>query len=147
MVTSIVRKVQGMLEEAGRDDIEVEIVFPVSSDSITILNSDQTNKSLPGGLPVVPGPAGGEGCSQEGGCASCPYMKMNSLHALLDVCSRVETPDEDLTLSPWKPRAYSERVDGKTMAQAGCIPILHMRGFQKNKKLPATLEQDILTRH
>ena len=147
MVTSIVRKMQGMLEEAGRDDIEVEIVFPVSSDSITILNSDKTNASLPGGLPIVPGPAGGEGCSQEGGCASCPYMKMNSLHALLDVCSRVEAPDEDSTLSPWKPRAYSERVDGKTMAQAGCIPILHMRGFQKNKKLPATLEQDILTRH
>jgi quinolinate synthase len=38
---------------------------------------------LPGGLSVVPGPAGGEGCSLEGGCASCPYMKMNSLAALM----------------------------------------------------------------
>lgn len=37
---------------------------------------------LPSGLSVVPGPAGGEGCSLEGGCASCPYMKMNSLAAL-----------------------------------------------------------------
>lgn len=37
---------------------------------------------LPTGLSVVPGPAGGEGCSLEGGCASCPYMKMNSLQAL-----------------------------------------------------------------
>ena len=38
---------------------------------------------LPTGLSVVPGPAGGEGCSLEGGCASCPYMKMNSLSALM----------------------------------------------------------------
>jgi len=37
---------------------------------------------LPTGLSVVPGPAAGEGCSLEGGCASCPYMKMNSLQAL-----------------------------------------------------------------
>lgn len=37
---------------------------------------------LPTGLSVVPGPASGEGCSLEGGCASCPYMKMNSLQAL-----------------------------------------------------------------
>lgn len=38
---------------------------------------------LPTGLSVVPGPAGGEGCSLQGGCASCPYMKMNSLQALM----------------------------------------------------------------
>ena len=38
---------------------------------------------LPPGLSVVPGPAGGEGCSLEGGCASCPFMKMNSLQALM----------------------------------------------------------------
>lgn len=47
--------------------------------------------TLPGGLPVVPGPAGGEGCSAEGGCASCPYMKMNSLDALLGVCTKIGT--------------------------------------------------------
>lgn len=34
---------------------------------------------LPSGLSVVPGPASGEGCNVTGGCASCPYMKMNSL--------------------------------------------------------------------
>ena len=71
MVTSIVRKVQAMLQNAGREDIEVEIIFPVSPDSVTILGE---SSKLPGGIPIVPGPAGGEGCSQEGGCASCPYM-------------------------------------------------------------------------
>lgn len=95
-----------MLREADRPDIEVEIVFPVASEAIS---TDQTLPSqrmpgapqgnvdasltslgpqggdsgslgtLPGGLSVLPGPAGGEGCSAEGGCASCPFMKMNTL--------------------------------------------------------------------
>jgi len=84
MITSIVRKVQGMLKESGRNNLEVEIVFPVSPESIT--TSSQTTAAngggpvlLPGGLSMIPGPASGEGCSTEGGCASCPYMKMNSL--------------------------------------------------------------------
>eukprot|EP00951_Prasinocladus_malaysianus_P037922 scaffold411199_cov45-Prasinocladus_malaysianus.AAC.1 len=34
MSTSIVRRVQAMLNEAGREDIEVEVIFPVSSDAI-----------------------------------------------------------------------------------------------------------------
>ena len=38
---------------------------------------------LPEGLSVVPGVAAGEGCSAEGGCASCPYMKMNTLACAL----------------------------------------------------------------
>ena len=83
MITSIVRKVQGMLQQSGRKDVQVEIVFPVSPESIT--TGEQTTAkdgapvNLPGGLSVIPGPASGEGCSTEGGCASCPYMKMNSL--------------------------------------------------------------------
>ena len=35
MITSIVRKVQGMLRGAGRTDVAVEIVFPVSAEAIT----------------------------------------------------------------------------------------------------------------
>ena len=31
--------------------------------------------------------------------------------------------------------------------QAGCIPILHMRGFQKGGKLPDALVEDIVSRH
>jgi quinolinate synthase len=82
MITSIVLKVQGMLRAAQRDDVAVEIVFPVSPEAITT-DKQQQQAELPGGLSVVPGPAGGEGCSLEGGCASCPYMKMNSLAALM----------------------------------------------------------------
>lgn len=35
MITSIVRTVQGLLRDAQRSDIEVEVVFPVSTEAIT----------------------------------------------------------------------------------------------------------------
>lgn len=83
MITSIVRKVQAMLRASGRQDVSVEIVFPVSPEAITTPDQTQDDNGgpvlLPGGLSMIPGPAAGEGCSTEGGCASCPYMKMNSL--------------------------------------------------------------------
>ncbi|CAN0584988.1 unnamed protein product, partial [Laminaria digitata] len=34
--------------------------------------------------------AGGEGCSTAGGCATCPFMKMNDLDALMDVASQAD---------------------------------------------------------
>ena len=49
--------------------------------------------TLPGGLAVLPGPASGEGCSLEGGCAACPYMRMNTLAALQGVCEKVGVVD------------------------------------------------------
>lgn len=83
MITAIVRKVQQLLRDAGRDDLKVEVVFPVAPDAMV---SEQTagrgsgsEPVLPGGLAMVPGAASGEGCSTDGGCASCPFMKMNSL--------------------------------------------------------------------
>lgn len=33
---------------------------------------------------------GGEGCSTAGGCATCPFMKMNDLDALLDVAGHAD---------------------------------------------------------
>ncbi|CAL8471866.1 g11408 [Coccomyxa elongata] len=154
MVTAIVRKVQAMLRAAGRLDVTVEIVFPVASEAITTSANSPADPSqgasaggtLPGGLPVVPGPAGGEGCSAEGGCASCPYMKMNSLDALLGVCAKIGTPGEAL-LEAFRPRAYTEPMaDGRSIAAAGCEPILYMRGFQASKRLPDALVADILSR-
>lgn len=85
MVTSIVAAVRHLLGSAKSSDgakINVEIVFPVSSDSITStstssipsLNSAKLGDVI---LPVIPGVASGEGCSLHGGCASCPYMKVS----------------------------------------------------------------------
>ena len=52
------------------------------------------------------GPAAGEGCSLEGGCASCPYMKMNSLAALQSVCEKVGSAAGEAMLLPFRPRLY-----------------------------------------
>jgi quinolinate synthase len=151
MITSIVRKVQAMLAAAGRDDVEVEVVFPVAPQSISTprqaVAPGAAPLSLPGGLSIVPGPAGGEGCSLEGGCAACPYMRMNTLDALLGVCGRVGAPGGEAALAAFKPRAYAERVGGKTVAAAGCVPILHMRHFSQKKVLGDVLVDDIRGRH
>lgn len=85
MVTSIVAEVRKILRSAPsprRSNVNIEIVFPVSSDSLSTtsahsspglscLEASDANK-----LAVVPGVAAGEGCSIHGGCASCPYMKV-----------------------------------------------------------------------
>ena len=53
MVTAIVRKVQAQIATAQRDDITVEVIFPVSSEAVA---QDEE-------FGVVPGVTGGEGCS------------------------------------------------------------------------------------
>ena len=152
MITSIVRKVQALIAASGRRDVEVEIVFPVAPQAISTPQQAPSAPGaaplpLPGGLAVVPGPAGGEGCSLEGGCAACPYMKMNTLDALLAVCGRVGADDEAEALGAFKPRAYAEKINGRSVAAAGCVPILHMRDFTKGKALSAALVEDIRTRN
>ena len=129
MITSIVNAVKSILQEhASLRDLEVEIVFPVSSRAITTerLSSDRPI-SLPGmlfslmktmecrvtadSLHIVPGPASGEGCSAEGGCANCPYMKMNTLDALQHVLHGIQA---DGTIHPslhaFAPRSYKETI-------------------------------------
>jgi quinolinate synthase len=113
MITSIVRAVQTLLWESGpaSELIEVEIVFPVAGDAISTggKESDAGSVQLLEGLAVVPGPAAGEGCSLEGGCAACPYMKMNSLKSLLTVCEHVGTAG-DTVLAAYQPKEYAEQV-------------------------------------
>lgn len=156
MITSIVRKVQSVLATPGRADVEVEVVFPVNPRAITTPQQQAETGGIGGqqqaagalaGLTVLPGPAGGEGCSLEGGCASCPYMKMNSLEALLMVAQRVGDPAGEAMLERYKPRAYTETVGGRSVAQAGCEPILHMRYFSQHQQFSAALVEDILTRN
>lgn len=150
MVTSIVRRVQAMIRKSGRRDVEVEIVFPVAPSAIATpqqrTGGQQQQLELPAGLALVPGSASGEGCSLEGGCASCPYMKMNTLAALTAICERVGSAAGEATLERYRPRAYSERVGGRSMAAAGCEPILHMRHFQQHKAFSQQLVDDIKTR-
>jgi len=140
MITPIVRQVQDKLRDyasEGGPEISAEIVFPVAADAIA-----QAPES---GLAVLPGVAGGEGCSTAGGCATCPYMKMNSLQALIGLLRRIDV-EPNSTLVPFEPRKYVQQIRGRTAADLGGEPILHMRGFQRNGELPEALVQDVLTR-
>lgn len=136
MITSIVRKVQALLREHDAD-VEAEIIFPVASEAVA--------KTADPELMIVPGVAGGEGCTTAGGCATCPYMKMNSLDALMDLVDRFGQ-DEPKRLVQFYPRKYTDRIAGKTAAELGGQPILHMRHFQRSGALGDDLVQDILAR-
>ena len=153
MVTSIVRAAQAKLREAaaaGVTGIEAEIVFPVSSDAITQTGEPNAPAGgldgALGSLTIVPGPAGGEGCSSDGGCASCPYMKMNSLDALMSVCGKIGSDAGEAMLVPFEPRKYAAQGDGPSIAAQGCVPILHMRDFTADKKFSDAFVEDITTR-
>lgn len=153
MVTSIVATVRRLLgsvkPSAGRPKVNVEIVFPVSSDSITTASSTSSHGLSLGevgefmNVPVIPGVASGEGCSIHGGCASCPYMKMNSLSSLLKVCHQL--PEEKHSLLAYEAGRFNVQTrQGKLIADVGCEPILHMRHFQATKRLPDKLIHQIL---
>ncbi|KAM0060613.1 putative quinolinate synthase [Helianthus debilis subsp. tardiflorus] len=144
MVTSIVAAVRQLLcssESSSRTGkISVEIVFPVSSDSVTRV-SQKSDDGL--NVSVIPGVASGEGCSLHGGCASCPYMKMNSLTSLLKVLTSLPLGKDGLTR--YEAGRFSLLTPkGKLIADVGCEPILHMRHYQATKKLPEKLIYQML---
>jgi quinolinate synthase len=145
MVTAIVRSLRQRLAAAGaRPKVDIEIIFPVAAQAVVI-----TGDAV---LPIIPGVAGGEGCSTAGGCATCPYMKMNSLDALCDLLERLpvkgslERVTARQALANYEPRKYGELISGKTVAALGAEPILHMRGFQRSGVLSEALLADLRTR-
>lgn len=73
-----------------------------------------------------------------------PISQMNTLDALLGVCAKIGTPGEAL-LQAHRARQYAELVNGRSVASAGCEPILHMRAFQAAKALPEALVTDVLS--
>ncbi|MAA78419.1 MAG: hypothetical protein CL916_04100 [Deltaproteobacteria bacterium] len=131
MITSIVRKVQQQLKEANRSNIEVEIIFPVASEAFA--EDDQFG--------IVPGVQGGEGCSTAGGCATCPYMKMNSLDTMHNTIDLII--QNDAVLPKYEPKKYTQVINGKTAAELGGEPILFMRHFQKHGSFPNRLIKQI----
>lgn len=137
MVTSIVSQVQARLRARGRSDVAVEIIFPVANEAVA---ADASSV-----LKIIPGAASGDGCSVAGGCATCPYMKMNDMDALQGVLDRVETAREP-QLAAFRPKVYRETVAGRTAADIGSEPILHMRHFQRTGVLSDTLVADVLHR-
>ncbi|MBC7173103.1 MAG: quinolinate synthase NadA, partial [Polyangiaceae bacterium] len=138
MITPIVRDVQALLRASAGSGLAVDIVFPVASEAISTTGE--------AALPVIPGVTAGEGCSISGGCATCPYMKMNSLEALIALLERLDTVPAE-TLIPFRPREYTQVISGRSVASLGGEPILHMRAFQAEKRLPDALVEDVRSRH
>jgi quinolinate synthase len=133
MITSIVRAVQARLQrhaEAGGPELCVEIIFPVGEDAVATTEDE---------LAIVPGVDGAEGCSSMGGCASCPYMKMNSLQALMALLRRIRDGASEEQLRPFEPVRYEETLEGRPLAAWGTEPILAMRHFQRTGRLSDAL--------
>jgi quinolinate synthase len=150
MVTSIVKSVRDILERTGSDRVECEIVFPVASDAF--MTTDEAGSQSTDGLAIVPGVGGGEGCSTAGGCATCPFMKMNDLNSLIDVIDMVGANqkqggagDEAKILNEFLPpnRIQGRTINGVSAVDLGSQPILYMRQFMKEKSIPEELVQRI----
>lgn len=137
MVTAIARAIRTQLAEHPDAGVTVEIIFPVAAEAIATTDD--------AALPIVPGVSGGEGCSTAGGCATCPYMKMNSYDALVDLLERLGSPGDE-RLSAFEPEKYAETIAGQTVAELGTQPILHMRGFQRSGRLSDELVADMRAR-
>ncbi len=148
MITSIVGRVQAELRARSVSGASphraVEIVFPVASEAIAEASDSE--------LGVVPGVQAGEGCSTAGGCATCPFMKMNSLDALLNL-ARAYSPasaseGRGKSLRANEARRLSETgVDDARMTELGTQPVLHMRAFQQSGRLSDALVADVQNRH
>jgi quinolinate synthase len=131
MATSVARQTRAALSEiarAGGPAVTAEIVFPVAAEAIA-----QTGENE---LPIVPGVLAGEGCSTAGGCASCPYMKMSSLDALLDALARLRQSGQGAgSMASFAPK----RLTDPGIARRGGATITRMRAFQKSGRLPDEL--------
>ena len=102
MITAITQRVETMLKESGRGDVEVEIVFPVSPDAIST-DAQSTSAAepltLPNGLTIIPGAASGTLRLQ---CCDRPlnatvwhcYAHYDGAAVLLPTCSLLVTVTE-----------------------------------------------------
>ncbi len=134
LVSSLVHQVRQRLTARGDHPVSVEIIFPVASDAISVTADSQ--------LPVIPGAASGEGCSLEGGCATCPYMKMNHLDAVFDVLTKYAHNDQ-ADLARFGAKRYQGSSGGISAVDRASRPILAMRHFSKSHRLPDALAQRI----
>jgi len=137
MVTSIVKSIEDILKKSSSNSIEAEIIFPVAADAVMGVEDD---------LAVVPGVPGGEGCSTAGGCATCPFMKMNDLDALNDIAEMVTRKEDAMKLKSHLPpnRLEGKTINGVCAIDLGSEPIMFMRHFMKEKSMSEKLVQRIL---
>jgi quinolinate synthase len=124
MAAAIVTKIQKTI----KTNMTVEIIFPVDESAMT------TTSEL--NIPSLPGVQAGDGCSVVGSCASCKFMKMNTLDGLLNVLKKIDSADS-ANLEKFKPR----RV---VASDLGFLPIMAMQEFQSLGKLGEKLCESLL---
>jgi len=131
MVTSIIKSVQTLLTP----NLEAEIIFPVAAYTSVGEGED---------LAVVPGVQASEGCSTAGGCATCPFMKMNDVEALQDLVDNVLQQNPNLTSYLPPNKIHNEQINGQSLMELAVEPIIHMRQFMKDNTLPDDLVKRII---
>ncbi|GMI15205.1 hypothetical protein TrLO_g9843 [Triparma laevis f. longispina] len=141
MVTSIVSNVKRVLASnpAAKDFVTCEIIFPVASDAVMVDSESEFG--------ISPGVSGGEGCSTAGGCATCPFMKMNELDKVVDICQAIaDGKSESLTgLHPPK-RLEGKFINGRPAVEVGVDSILHMRHLMSEGKFSEDLVKEVVER-
>jgi quinolinate synthase len=157
MVTSIVQKLQPLIT----GDRTVEIIFPVASDAVTIGDGNNSNnsghhddddqKTL---LPLIPGVKATEGCSTAGGCATCPFMKMNDFDALMKVLQLMGDDNNNnnnnsgnsTKLQKYLPpnRLAGVMIQNRPAMEWAIEPIQYMRTLGQHQRLPDELMERLL---
>ena len=140
MVSSVVSNVRKVLKSRG-GGVQAEIIFPVAAEAVM---ADETSEL--GGL--VPGVSGGEGCSTAGGCATCPFMKMNDIDSVMDLIQMVINDPDDKQLVDFMPpmRLKDRMIKGRPAIDVGVESILHMRHFMSQRKVGHELIADVIER-
>lgn len=126
MVTKIVDEIKKVICNSNK---QVEIIFPISSESFVRTNSLDNE--------IVPGVPSGEGCSATGGCATCQFMKMNSLDSLEKVMLSIENDDKNLS----KYLCTTQMKDH--VLRMSMTTINNMRSFQETGIIPINMTNDI----
>ncbi|MCS6857448.1 MAG: quinolinate synthase NadA [Sandaracinaceae bacterium] len=142
MTASIVGAVRKLLRAHPDADLSCEILFPVAKEAIH--RGDTKQEAT---LKVLPGAPSSEGCSLGGGCATCPYMKMNSLDALFELLRML--PSDGKVPSFVGSYAALVRVPQEqveTLSLLASEPIAHMRAFQSTGHIPESLRRAVLER-
>jgi len=101
----------------------LEIIFPVAEEAIT-----DTHHKDNLGFDLMPGASAGDGCSINGSCADCQFMKMNSLDALIDLLQKIDQTD----LKAFYPKVNQQDDE---LTRLGTQTILAMQDFQKTGKI------------
>ena len=126
MISMIVSEVQKILKRLN-SSLEVEIIFPVSDEAVSQNSQGE----------LMPGLNRNEGCSIHGGCATCPFMKMNSLDSLMDVCDIIgdESVKSQEKLNKYIIKNKGDSEQERKILDLGIEPILEMQYFQKNGQI------------